>query len=159
MAEESLCAKTPCGHCKYRYGNIGPYLACGYILVEQKRRPCPAGKDCTVFEKGRSFSEKTIGHRATVKIERKCVRCGVTFMAGSKAKYCPTCKEALHKIQEAESKARKLSERKSVIRTCPSCGKDFESISYQKSFCQECRETYTKDQLQRRRKKWLQSKK
>ena len=39
--------EIPCTTCKY--GNRD--AICTYILVAQRRRPCPAGKGCTVYEK------------------------------------------------------------------------------------------------------------
>lgn len=38
--------EIPCTTCKY--GNRD--AICTYILVAQRRRPCPAGKGCTVYE-------------------------------------------------------------------------------------------------------------
>ena len=44
--------KKKCKQCIYRYrGTAGHDVWCQYILVEKKRRPCPAS-ECTVFVKG-----------------------------------------------------------------------------------------------------------
>ena len=45
--------KKRCKQCVYRYrGTGGADCYCQYILVEKKRRPCPAN-NCTVFVKGK----------------------------------------------------------------------------------------------------------
>lgn len=45
--------KKRCKQCIYRYrGTGGADCYCQYILVEKKRRPCPASA-CTVFVKGK----------------------------------------------------------------------------------------------------------
>lgn len=37
----------PCYGCIYFFGSEG-VECCNYIFMEDKRRPCPPGKDCTV---------------------------------------------------------------------------------------------------------------
>ena len=46
--------EIPCTTCKY--GNRD--ATCTYILVAQRRRPCPAGIGCTVYEKVESRRER-----------------------------------------------------------------------------------------------------
>ena len=46
--------EIPCTTCKY--GNRD--AICTYILVAQRRRPCPAGIGCTVYEKVESRRER-----------------------------------------------------------------------------------------------------
>ena len=45
--------KKKCKECIYHCSNgSGTRIMCQYILVEKKRRPCPAN-NCTVFVKGK----------------------------------------------------------------------------------------------------------
>ena len=46
--------EIPCTTCKY--GNRD--AICTYILVAQHRRPCPAGKGCTVYERTENRRER-----------------------------------------------------------------------------------------------------
>ena len=46
--------EIPCTTCKY--GNRD--AICTYILVAQRRRPCPAGKGCTVYERTENRRER-----------------------------------------------------------------------------------------------------
>ena len=41
-----------CKGCKYWGSNYGSGC-CNYIFIEGHRRPCPTGKDCTEYRKGR----------------------------------------------------------------------------------------------------------
>lgn len=50
----SVCSKR-CRKCKYAYG-MGMsegYIICDYLLTTKERRGCPAGDECTRFEKGK----------------------------------------------------------------------------------------------------------
>lgn len=40
-------SQNPCKDCVY-YGRAGAEPICEYILLEQRRRPCPPGEGCTV---------------------------------------------------------------------------------------------------------------
>ena len=42
-----------CIDCKYYQGNNESILTCCYIFIEDKKRPCDPGKDCTVKVKRR----------------------------------------------------------------------------------------------------------
>ena len=37
-----------CWNCFYWQGHSEPAMCCNYLLITDKRRPCPPGKDCTV---------------------------------------------------------------------------------------------------------------
>lgn len=50
-APQSRCSDR-CKKCKYRGDEILGEIPCLYILRTGKRRPCPAGPDCTEFKKG-----------------------------------------------------------------------------------------------------------
>ena len=41
---------TRCRGCVYFQGQYDENCCCHYIFIENKRRPCPPGKDCTVFQ-------------------------------------------------------------------------------------------------------------
>lgn len=63
MTQEEIERKKRCSTCIY-HGKIGGGVAfqlggiiCQYILIERKRRPCPA-QDCTVYKQGKQ--KKTI---------------------------------------------------------------------------------------------------
>ena len=43
-----------CEGCVYYGGDYEITKCCNYIFIEDKRRPCPPGKDCTVKVKRRS---------------------------------------------------------------------------------------------------------
>lgn len=48
--------KEGCDGCKYFYGTWIP--SCNYIFEEDKRRPCPPGKECTVKVRKRGKHEE-----------------------------------------------------------------------------------------------------
>lgn len=55
MTDKAILARSICTHCRYGrridMGENGTMLtACLYILKTGKRRPCPVGEDCTVYE-------------------------------------------------------------------------------------------------------------
>ena len=52
--QKSVCDKY-CKGCVYN-AEISSFIYgyCNYIFNERKRRPCPAGKGCTVKKKGRT---------------------------------------------------------------------------------------------------------
>lgn len=51
---ESVCSRH-CKGCVYNAEMASiRYGYCNYIFTEKKRRPCPAGKGCTVRKKGRT---------------------------------------------------------------------------------------------------------
>lgn len=45
--------KKYCNGCIYWGGGYDGSECCNYIFIEDERRPCPAGKDCTVRVKGK----------------------------------------------------------------------------------------------------------
>ena len=50
----SVCDRH-CKGCVYNADMVSiRYGYCNYLFVEKKRRPCPAGKGCTVKVKGRT---------------------------------------------------------------------------------------------------------
>lgn len=42
MADKNCC------NCYYYQGGSDMDLCCNYIFIEDQKRPCPPGKDCTV---------------------------------------------------------------------------------------------------------------
>ena len=50
-APQNRCSDR-CKKCKYRGEEIFGEIPCLYILRTGRRRPCPAGPDCTEFTKG-----------------------------------------------------------------------------------------------------------
>ena len=52
--QKSVCSRY-CKGCVYNADlSSFAYGYCNYIFVEKKRRPCSAGKGCTVRKKGRT---------------------------------------------------------------------------------------------------------
>lgn len=157
---DGLCTQNPCSRCRFRYGVIGNHICCGYILVKEQRRPCPAGEGCTVFEKGSSFSEKALNHEVVRKVNKTCVDCGKTFYAGTKAKYCPECNKRKsaqytinnHKRKQEARAAAELSKDK----YCCWCGALFHSDSALKTGCPACK-AKTKWQREQIRKERLKN--
>jgi len=39
-------------------GEIGGMPCCNYCFIADKLRPCPAGKDCTVYKRGKRLRTK-----------------------------------------------------------------------------------------------------
>lgn len=37
-------------------GTVSGMNCCHYVFIEDKLRPCPAGKDCTEYKKGRKIA-------------------------------------------------------------------------------------------------------
>lgn len=56
--QKSVCSRY-CKGCVYNAEMSScTYGYCNYIFVEKKRRPCPAGKGCTVKVKGKTRRAK-----------------------------------------------------------------------------------------------------
>lgn len=53
MMRSESCVDKHCVGCKYYYMISETLCYCSYIFQEDKRRPCPPGKDCTVKKKKR----------------------------------------------------------------------------------------------------------
>lgn len=66
----------PCDGCRYlARSTSGIPMACEYILLTGKRRPCPPGKGCTVKDTApREFQEKKRGRPITLSKEEKRLR-------------------------------------------------------------------------------------
>ena len=50
--EIAVCNRR-CRTCAYSFGDTGTWggdIFCGYLIRTGKRRPCPAGKGCTVYK-------------------------------------------------------------------------------------------------------------
>ena len=50
--------KSGCEGCVYFFGDYEVNKCCNYIFIEDKRRPCPPGKDCTVRIERKGYREK-----------------------------------------------------------------------------------------------------
>lgn len=48
ISEAQARMQRPCIGCAYFGGENNVNNSCNYIFIEDKRRPCPPGKDCTV---------------------------------------------------------------------------------------------------------------
>ena len=59
-----------CWDCRYYQGNCEANMCCCYLLITDKRRPCPPGKDCTVKVK-RKRVRKTSTERKRAEREAK----------------------------------------------------------------------------------------
>ena len=92
-----------CNGCIYK-GVVENHLpCCNYIFMEDKRRPCPPGKGCTVKVEGNykatveerrsQAAERQREHRAKVRAANmrtiKCDICGAEFKsADTRRRYC-----------------------------------------------------------------------
>lgn len=98
-----------CNGCVYKGIVQGHVPCCNYILMEDKRRPCPPGEGCTVKKTNREAQRKAAGDRK---------------------------RKALERAKEARAKKR-LARVHTVV--CPICGKSFESDRIQARYCsKEC---------------------
>lgn len=89
-----------CRGCAYLGYAGGDLRCCCYIFIEDKRRPCPPGKDCTVRATVRQLAkvekEKV---RGTI---RACLWCGTEFVLhnnGSQKYCCKRCKDAAYRMK------------------------------------------------------------
>lgn len=107
-----------CNGCVYKGIVQGHVPCCNYILMEDKRRPCPPGEGCTVKKTNREAQRKAAGDRK---------------------------RKALERAKEARAKKR-LARVHTVV--CPICGKAFETDRVQARYCcKECAEIAHKAQL------------
>lgn len=73
----------PCSGCRYFFGTYLVNRCCNYIFIEDRRRPCPPGKGCTVKEL-RPAPHSVWGRCARTTtgkplFEKVCVHCGAEF--------------------------------------------------------------------------------
>lgn len=92
-----------CEGCIYHGYAGGDWRCCDYIFIEDKRRPCPPGKDCTVKTVKVKVQKKKV--HGTKKI---CEWCGVEFVLNnnSKQKYC--CNKCRFKAYEKKRSEAKI---------------------------------------------------
>lgn len=59
-----------CRCCAYRKDAAGGWTTCDYIFIEDKPRPCPPGKDCTVWKSKKKYAKERseARHRSYVEI-------------------------------------------------------------------------------------------
>lgn len=120
--------KHPCHGCIYMSIVSSSIPCCNYIFIEDKRRPCPPGAECTV---------KTT--------KRK-----------SKPKTKPAHKPKPTKTEYNRAYWQKIKAQR--INTCKQCGTQFHPEHGNQSFCSdECRATFTRERQRiydkRRRRK------
>lgn len=98
-----MAADSYCNGCIYK-GVVENHLpCCNYIFMEDKMRPCPPGKGCTVKVEGKykatveerlyKNAQKSREYRAKLRAQRlrtaKCPICGQEFQtADSRKKFC-----------------------------------------------------------------------
>ena len=65
---ENKVADLYCCNCAYYGGHAEPAWTCNYIFIEDKMRPCPPGKGCTVKIK-RKRAKRTKAERMKQKVD------------------------------------------------------------------------------------------
>ena len=134
-----------CKTCVYRtYVSVAPYdVACYYAVVVGHRRPCPAGKECTEYKKGRALktTETLVVSRGGL---RKCKACGREYMANSNnQRYCSDCYTMKRKGYKDAYYAKKKAIREAgwlkVDKTCTLCGKTYHSDTARNGLCPDCK--------------------
>lgn len=79
--------------------------------------------------------------RVVVK-ERICRQCGISFMGGPRAWYCPECREKRKEEAQHRYKSNKRAGKTIVIgetvRKCAVCGEQFIMMSAQQKYCKQC---------------------
>lgn len=141
-----------CKGCTYSSLTSGEQLMCAYYLITNIRRPCPAGKGCTVKATGRkkglwayennqtwSGRQKREGKPAQDKpaevLHKVCHCCGTEFETEYPNRvYCSNkCK---NKVAQKAFHHRKKTE---LTITCVICGKQFTSTDARRKCCSsEC---------------------
>lgn len=53
-----MAKKRKCETCIYGFHPSSGYAFCQYLLVTGKLRPCPGGKECTEYKKGRAIHDR-----------------------------------------------------------------------------------------------------
>lgn len=69
---------------------------------------------------------------------RKCVICGIVFLGGPRAKYCPNCREEIRKERDREQKRRGAKRPLGSVDICEACGKEYVVQSGLQKYCQDC---------------------
>ena len=76
--------------------------------------------------------------KITVLATRKCVVCGVEFLGGPSAKYCPNCRAKREKERAARYRKNGVSRKLGSIDYCQACGKEYIVASGLQKYCPEC---------------------
>lgn len=90
-------------------------------------------------------------------LPRKCKECGITFMGGPRAWYCPECRAERRKKADAEFKARKrLGKTRQIGEeyVCIDCGAKYILRNGLQERCPECAKKHLKEIDNQQSKKW-----
>jgi hypothetical protein len=127
----------------------GNTRVCEYLFMTNRRRPCFAGKGCTVKQTGKKKSTWRYEADETWEIKKKaerkkltqgkevfhreCPACGKEFeTTDSRMIYC--CRKCSEKYRHNKAKAEKIV----YHRICKECGTEFDTTNQRKIFC--CRD-------------------
>lgn len=89
--------------------------------------------------------------------EKNCKNCGIAFMGGPTAQYCPICREERKRKTDREYKDRKrrgLSRKVGEIQTCIDCGCKYAFYIGASERCRECAEKRGKIIDRQKSKEW-----
>ena len=147
-----------CLDCKFFGGHSEFECCCNYLLMTNKRRPCPPGIGCTVKVKRKNkrvlgkYSIITIKKPKKTKKEKepvfkRCPQCGKEFLLNRpNKKYCDyECYRIANNRENCE-RVKAMSEPR--YRNCKLCGKEFLVTAPNKLYCSE----YCQNKNQRIRK-------
>ncbi|PWM78654.1 MAG: hypothetical protein DBY32_04020 [Phascolarctobacterium sp.] len=70
--------------------------------------------------------------------ERTCTVCGIKFLGGPSAKYCPECRLKIRRERDREQKRRGTRRPIGSIDVCAACGKEYIVESGKQKYCPEC---------------------
>lgn len=90
-------------------------------------------------------------------LPRECKECGITFMGGPRAWYCPECRDIRRKKTDAEHKMRKRSGNSRIIGEtyiCIDCGAKYTLRSGLQIRCPECAKKHLKEIDNQQSREW-----
>lgn len=112
-----------CKGCAYLGYAGGGYTCCDYLFKENRRRPCPPGKDCTVkiTPKQKEMLDKQRKKESKRVVMGACQWCGAEFIQvsnGSKkycGKKCCDAANAAKKRQRKEAARAQATEKEMIV--------------------------------------------
>lgn len=160
MAKKSIC-DSYCDGCIFKGILQSDLRVCNYFLATKIRRPCPAGKGCTVKQTGKKKYGWALEYDATWEqkkreprikpgkavFHRECAYCGKKFdTVDSRKIFCSADCRYWRKLERQRDK------NPVYHRECKECGTEFDTTNPKKIFC--CREcAFKHKQRERYRKK------
>ena len=88
-----------------------------------------------------------------------CTICGIKYMGGPSALYCPSCREIKRREYERESRARQRAGRAIVlgetIGICEKCGEKFVYQGSRQKYCKKCADEAIRENDREKTRGWL----